>query len=277
MTRNSSRYALVLSVLVLASSGALAQPATVPVNETNSIARPLLIVSPKYPKDAPPEKKRVEVQVKGKVTTQGNFASAVYSSREGDEVFVQALRDVLEMWRFIPAIDSQECKAKEHDATVFVWFDMNEDGPSISASMPPKKPGPASAEERKAPRKPLKYAPRKGPYIDYPLRALRAGIEGTTMVLLKVKKSGEVETINILAYSPSDVFNEEVLSGLRELRYEPFDPLVYGRDSEAICAEVTVQFCMREASVSIPNPQCPYRQKQPGFKRGSTLNWKTFP
>jgi hypothetical protein len=59
---------------------------------------------------------------------------------------------------------------------------------------------------------------------------------------MRVNKTGEVETVNILAYSPLDVFNESVLRSLPRTQYESFDPLQAG--GEKICVQLEVTFCL---------------------------------
>src|SRR5258708_10685316 len=202
MTKSKSWLALLFPVLVLVVFEVSAQLEPALVNENSSLAKPLLIVTPEYPKNASPDKKHVEVRVRGRVTATGDFATADFSAGEGEEDFVQAVREVLPKWRFIPAIDRGECKAKEYDATLFVWFDMKSDGPAISASMPPKD---AALPKREGEAAPTKFPRRKWtPSMYYPVDARRAGIEGTVIALLKVNKSGDVQ-VNILAYSPTDI------------------------------------------------------------------------
>src|SRR5258708_30680419 len=91
------------------------------------IGESLGIVAPEYRLRVLREKQHVEVRIDGKVTAGGRFVASRYSSGEGEEGFAQAIRAVLDDWRFIPAIEG--CRAADSDAILYVWFDMKDGRP----------------------------------------------------------------------------------------------------------------------------------------------------
>lgn len=245
----------------------------VPAEHVPRTAEPLLIVSPKYPDDALADKKQVEVRVKGQVTENGSFGMAEYSAGEGEEAFVQAVRDVLPYWRFEPNLDNQECKPKAYDAQLTVWFEMTEKGPAISASMPPPRRSgtstPAKTNEPVFKRKFVKWQPS----MSYPIDAYRKGVEGRVSVMFKIDRSGKVLAVNLFSYSPNEMFNEDVLDAAREFVFNPQPE--YPR--EVICGRFDFQFCLRNGlSIALPDAGCRPRRGDQKFQRGRSLMWKVF-
>lgn len=240
------------------------------------LAEPLLIVSPRYPKDAPSGRKQVEVRVTGLVTEKGDFGSPAYAANPGEEAFVDAVREVLPHWRFEPDIDNAACKPKAYEARISIWFEMTPDGPSISGSMPSASPQPRNLPPDAQPAK--RSILKRYPNMTYPREAWRRGIEGKAIVLFKVEgKTGKVLDASIGAYSPNDVFNKEALEYAREFVFHPLDP----NWGEAPCLRWEFRYCMPRADmVGISDPQCRSNRARGAkaeekFKRGDTLFWKS--
>jgi TonB family protein len=238
------------------------------------LAEPLLIVSPRYPKNAPSDKKQVEVRVTGLITEKGDFGSPAYAANPGEDAFVEAVREVLPHWRFEPDIDNAACKPKAYEARLSIWFEMTGDGPSISGSMPTAAPQPRNLPPDAQHKRGIL---KRYPNMTYPREAWRKGVEGKAIVLFKVDgRTGRVLHASIGAYSPNEVFNKEALEYAREFEFHPLDP-GWG---EAPCLRWEFLYCMpRSDMVGIADAQC-RRNRARGsqaekFKRGDSLFWKS--
>jgi len=227
------------------------------------IAQPLVIVAPEYPVRELRERKHVEVRVDGKVTAEGRFVASGYSVGEGEESFAHAIRAVLAQWRFIP--DVEGCKAKDADAILYVWFDIKDDRPSISATLDkPQAPGVKPAGEA-APYRSLR--PKSMPAIDYPTNLWFREIEGSVIALVKTNTAGGVEDSAVLAFMPNDGFNEAVMSALRQAKFDLLDPAL--QVEGGACIKMDVNFCLKGGGRGWANPRC----RQGGRVRGGALEW----
>ena len=241
--------------VVLASS-AMAHAAEVEVLDVaGALARPLMIVTPVYPGSA--AKAKVQVRVTGRVTAQGRLVAPVLVADPGDEPFAAAVREVLELWRFIPAVAVDSCRPKEEEATMFVWFEKRDGAPRVFVSMPQDE----GANAKRAARAILKR--RHQHRIDFPSSPLRRGIEGTVHALLSVGSTGEVLDVQVRAMAPLNDFGSPVLRGLRRWEFEPFDPAAWN-GKRAICAEYEVNFCIPSgADREIESPRCAASRAKP--------------
>ena len=227
------------------------------------IAQPLVIVAPEYPVRELRERKHVEVRVEGKVSAEGRFVASAWSAGEGEESFAQALRAVLALWRFIP--DVEGCKAKDADAILYVWFDIKDDRPTISATLDkPQAPGVKPAGDA-APNRSIR--PKSMPAIDYPTNLWFREIEGSVIALVKTNAAGGVEDATVLAFMPNDGFNEAVASALRQAKFDLLDPALQGEGGA--CIKMDVNFCLKGGGRGWANPRC----RQGGRVRGGALEW----
>ena len=227
------------------------------------IAQPLVIVAPEYPVRELRERKHVEVRIDGKVTAEGRFVASTYSAGEGEESVAQAVRAVLAQWRFIP--DVEGCKAKDAEGILYVWFDMKDDRPSISATLDkPQAPGVKPAGEV-APNRSLR--PKSMPAIDYPTNLWFREIEGSVIALVKTNAAGGVEGAAVLAFMPNDGFNDAVMSALRQAKFDLLDPALQAEGGA--CIKMDVNFCLKGGGRGWANPRC----RQGGRVRGGALEW----
>jgi TonB family protein len=242
---------LVVTIVLLVDANSLLAQETTPLEAKFAVPRPLVIVPPDYPAKALAEGRTAEIRLSGTITRDGILESAVFSNGPGEEEFVEAVRTVLKMWRFVPGTDSHACSAVPLDASVRIWFEIKDNKPAIFVSVPPADDEKIVAKKESGPEKKLAWYRR--PKAVYPSRALRAGVEGITYVLVRVEKSGEITEAGVLASSPVRVFGEEAVRATRRAQYEPFDPNVWGKES--ICGRLEFRFCIR-AGASYPIPQC---------------------
>src|SRR6185503_5727901 len=124
----------------------------------------------------------VKVEVQGTITAVGELTSPRFAHAEGHEAYAREVREVVGLWRFMPAVAEAKCVPKDSEATLYVWFELKDGKPTVSVSAPPKRTAKPAG----------KLTFRKRPDIVYPLIARRKGIEGETIVLVRVLRSGEI-------------------------------------------------------------------------------------
>lgn len=57
--------------------------------------------------------------------------------------------------------------------------------------------------------------------MEYPARARAQGLEGYVILSLLISASGEIEKVEVLEATPSGVFEDAALTGIRSWRFEP--------------------------------------------------------
>jgi TonB family protein len=215
--------------------------------EPNPFAVTVVVVPPAFPKGATlPPGVEVKIEVRGTISAQGDFKSPRFTHAPEHEDYAREVDAVLHFWRFMPAV-SEQCAPKESEATLYVWFETKSGEPTVSVSMPSSPP--AAKKARSLPfREPLR--------ITYPREARRKFVEGTSVVLARVRKSGEIEGTEIRLRAVMKEFDEAALKGFERATLEPFDPAQWD-GKETICAEYSVEYCLTgRGHTTIPNPKC---------------------
>ena len=239
-------------MLLLSAATALAFAQSEPraIQEEDKYVRPILIVPPAFPKSEPSDKLPVEIRVSGSVSVAGALEAPEFSPIEGNEKFINAIKDVLHLWRFRPAIGKETCMPVVSTGVVLVWFEEKDGMPSVSVSMPkwPSASRVADAKPRYFPRVFL-YRPKP----EYPASARRAGMEGSTELLFNVDYQGEVLQTTVLYSIPAKIFGEAAIFGSRRVKFSAGAP-----DDDAkknVCILVPFKYCL-SASASYPNAFC---------------------
>jgi TonB family protein len=205
-----------LLFLILTVTPSIAQSDPRVIQEEDKYIRPILLVVPNVPKRDPADKWPIEIRVSGTVNELGTLDSAVFSPVEGNEKYVQAIKEVLQFWRFRPAVDDKLCAPVASSGSVLVWFEEKDGKPAVSVSVPKNSPG---REANKAavpmPRVTLKVRPK----VEYPSDARRAGMEGSAELLFQINPQGEVIQTRLLYSIPNKIFGDESLLGARRTQF----------------------------------------------------------
>jgi TonB family protein len=212
--------------------------------------RPVLVIPPTSPKPEPADKLPVEIRVGGRVGEDGVMMAAEFSPLEGNEKYIAAIKDVLPLWRFRPAVDEKSCAPVASNGVVLVWFEEKNGEPSVSVSTPRPIPPVASvdAKPRPAPR-----TFRVGPKVEYPPAARRAGLEGFAELLFLADEKGEVVGSKVLYSVPNNIFGDDALRGSRRVRYSDAAP---GADAQTTtCIVVPFAYCLSDGA-RYPNSAC---------------------
>jgi TonB family protein len=246
--RTTSAAALLAVTLFLRTSGAICQEPVL-ITENDAWARPLLIVPPSFPKDIPAEILPVVIRIEGTVKADGTFSSPAFTPAEGRETFVHAIGEVLQHWRFRPAV-RRGCQIKESRAVLNVYFETKEGKPSISISSPPvQKPhDPVLLADMG-----LTYVSK--PKIEFPNKALQAGIEGFAEICMVVDTEGEIVSKTVISSLPNVLYGEAAMEGFSRAKFKKIDVAADNLDANR-CVVVPVNFCMGSGNPAYPQPGC---------------------
>lgn len=240
-------------LLLGASAIAIAQSDPRPLQEEDKYVRPLLVVPPVFPKREATDKLPVEIRVSGSVSEAGTMESVEFSPLDGNEKFIQAIKDVLPLWQIRPAVDGKLCVPVVGKGVILVWFEEKNGAPSVSVSTQKQEPesAPVDGKPRAAPRT---FVVR--PKVDFPTAARRAGLEGSAELLLKANHQGELLQATVLFSIPHRMFGDEARAGSRRVKFSAGAP-----DEDAqktLCIIMPFKFCLT-SFVDYPSPACAKR------------------
>lgn len=221
------------------------------IGAKDAFASPVVVVAPKAPVRNANEPVSVEIRVTGSIGTNGVMSSPVFENAQGKDKYVQALREVLHLWRFKPAVDLEACKPAVRNGTVVVWFDEKNGKPAVSVSMP-QAGGKGDAVRAGGEGAVYKVAHR--PRASFPSEARDIGAEGAAEVLIKLNDKGENVQQTLLYSTPHSMFGDAVMAGAKELRIAP-------NGTRAQCVAVPYHFCM-DGDINFPNSACEAKRRR---------------
>lgn len=243
-----------LLFLQVASTLAIAQSNPRAIQEEDKYVRPLLIVAPAFPQQAPTDKLPVEIRVSGSVGEDGVMVSPEFSPLEGNEKYINAIKDVIPHWRFRTAVDNELCAPVASNGVLLVWFEEKEGKPSVSVSTPKAKPVSEPVDGK--PRPVLRNFVVR-PKVEYPVAARRLGVEGAAELLFKVSQQGEVLQTRVLYSLPNKQFGDHSIYGSRRVS---FTAGTSGDDPQkTICILVPFTYCL-ENRADYPYVACANRK-----------------
>lgn len=234
--------------LLLSCTAALAQTAR-PLSGQDVAARPVLVIAPAYPALAAGDPTAAEIRVSGTVSRQGTLEQAQISPAPGREKYIEAVKEVLALWRFRPSISEAECAPVAQQQSFVVWFSQERGKPSVSVSV--AKDAGTTVAPGKAAASPGARAWRTRPSIEFPENARERGIEGAAEVALQVGAGGEILKSTLVYASPLAVFGEAALRGVRTASLAPLTTASGG----PTCMLVPFGFCT-DFAPAVPNSAC---------------------
>jgi hypothetical protein len=219
------------------------------VGAKDAYASPVLVVSPKSPARSAGDAASVEVKVKGTISAAGLLENPVFENASGKEKFVAAVKEVLHLWRFKPAVDLNSCRPVSNSGAVVVWFEDKNGKPSVSVAMP-QTGGRSEAVRAGGEGSVVKVAHR--PRADFPADARDIGADGAAEVLLKLDGRGDNVQQALLYATPHSMFGESALASARGVR-------IAAEGAKAQCVAVAYHFCI-DQGVNFPNSACDARR-----------------
>jgi TonB family protein len=236
---------LFITALSVQCAGATDSDTPVDVDESIAIAQPLRIVPPTFPTIEAGGTASIKIRVEGTIGTDGVMSNPVFADSAGLEMYVAAIKKVIEYWRFRPSIDQETCKAKTGPGMVLVWFESANGQQKVLVSGLKRTPPVARVS-------PLFKIVRRGK-PQYPTNAVRNGTEGQVEVILKLDRSGEILDRDVLSEVPENMFAASAISSLRTMKFAPAsDEQPPAKPSYCILLPFT--YCL--ASAAYPHPAC---------------------
>jgi hypothetical protein len=237
-----------LGALLCGPVVAVAQDAR-PLGGMDAFASPVLVVSPKAPPLAAGDPPSVEIRLSGVIGVDGTMENPVFDNAEGRDKYVAAVREVLRLWRFKPAVDLATCTPVRSNGSVRVWFETKQGKPSVSVSMP-QAGGRHEALRAGGEGALVKVTHR--PRAAFPLDAREIGADGAAEVLVMLNERGENVRQTLLYSTPHSMFGEAALASARDVK------IALG-GAKAQCVAVPYYFCI-DKDVNFPNSACEARR-----------------
>lgn len=238
----------VAASLLLLCTGAIAQTAR-PLSDQDVAARPVLVIAPAYPALSAGEPTNAEIRVSGTVSRAGTLEQAQIVPAPGREKYVEAVKDVLPLWRFRPSVSETECAPVAQQQSFVVWFSQDKGKPAVSVSV--ARDNKAAVAPGKAASAPGARAWRTRPGIEFPENARERGIEGAAEVALQVSAGGEILKSTLVYATPLAAFGEAALRGVRGASLAPLANAASGPS----CMLVPFGFCT-DFAPAVPNSAC---------------------
>lgn len=220
----SGRLAWTMAWALFVPVSALAQSATL---EFPKDATPLVVVTPDFPAGAAAPPGGVRVDVRGVVRADGSFEPEAITAEGQPEVYAAAVSGVVKLWRFLPAVDDEQCVPIDSSAKLAVWFEGSAQQPRIFVSMPQASPpvGPPAFES-----------------ISSPKLSFSSSVEGQVRVLMLVSPDGRVQSAQVRSSEPPGQFDSIVLRNARRTVVTWKSPAP-ARD---VCVQREYLLCLRQ-------------------------------
>lgn len=214
------------------------------LGEEDKVARPVLVVPPAFPARDATDKFPVEIKISGTVSEAGIMESPVFSQAEGKEKFIQAIQEVLPLWRFRPAADRVSCSPIKSYRVMSIWFEEKNGVPSVWASTSTAKSSQSPIVDGKTNILPRSFVWR--PKVEYPQAAQRAGMEGAVDLLFQVNHQGEVLKVKVLYSTPKQIFADAALEGSKRVTFS--SGAVDSNPHEKVCIVAPFLFCLTDVA-----------------------------
>jgi TonB family protein len=255
------RLRLLATFFALAGCG-FAASAFEPQEVTPILARAhaTVVILPTFPEGESLKKYPTMIEIRGTVTDKGRFESPVYRMEAGDEEFVKAVSDVLDGWRFRPAIDRASCASKSSQAVLKVYFELSQGQPVLALpKIEPDMPsGQAPSSEGAIVPVPLpaELTMKKRPDVWYPRDARIMGVEGTAEILFKVNAAGEIFDRSVRYSAPLPQFGEVVLAGMKSAKMTRLENPSEEQKTATWCIALPARFCLSNDGASVADRNC---------------------
>lgn len=235
--RTLSNAAAILALFAVLPCKALGpEPRLVTEEElTRRAAAMIVFLPPEYPAQALKEGVQATVDVVGVVDEEGALRISGIESSTDREDFRKAVADASKFWILRPKY-GPDCRARNAQARVRVWFEIKESKPSISFSQPNRA---AARGDMQEPRGLEDYKPTHRRNPRYPREAINRGRGGNLEVLLRIDPQGMVEEVVIVPGVDGSMFGSETSKALRQWRFPPRE------EPQSACYEVTISFELR--------------------------------
>lgn len=208
-------------------------------------AIPIYVITPVFPAGVEVPEEGISVRAVGTVRVDGSFVLHGVTAPPGFEALASAVSDVIDKWRFAPALAREHCAPAETEIEQIVLFQGSTDAPHISVAR-------RKRAEQSVPGGGVRAASVEQPSYVFPSDAYRDGIEGRVVALFMVQPGGAITDAKVWTSSPPGVFDRAVLDQIGKSRVHWAAP----EPKRALCTQQTIDFCMVAGKPEHPYPAC---------------------
>lgn len=223
----------ILPAALLLAAAAAQPPAASPDTASPVYAegRVLVLVPPRFPKEALARGEKGSVSVSARIRTDGQLEAIRIAAEPPNEAFESAVMDVAPFWRLQPRILSPSCQAAEGAATVTIWFEIEAGEPRVRFTPSPPPAGVAPPLIHRD-RVPVRFVPPTYPtaLAVHP----RAPREAVHLVYLAVAADGAVTGVTVAPLLHYRDFEPHIAAAARQWKFAP--------QPERWCAEMELRF-----------------------------------
>lgn len=215
------------------AAAAFATPAAAQGTPRYAEGQLLILFAPEYPAEAAKARQSGSVAVSGKVRTDGSMADPAIVSTPANPAMEDEVRAVIRYWRFQPRVDAADCRFRETQARVTIWFDADKEKPTVSFSR-------ATAAEDSALMEQLRQsagavvARANAEYPWHVARNANAPAYVQQVAYARVQPDGSVASVSVAPKRYYDDYREAVVDAARKWRFQP--------RPAAWCAEMPFDF-----------------------------------
>jgi hypothetical protein len=210
-----------LAVLLVAGAAVTSAAAAEEASDAPLYAegRMLVLVSPAYPKEELAKAQAVEVNVAGRIRTDGGLENVRIEASPRVAAFELAVMNVLPLWRLQPRITSPGCGAVEAEGRVTIWFEVADGKPKVSYAARPATgaPAPEIRTDRKAVHMVAPLYPKK---LAEDPKTPRAILQ---VAYVGVAEDGAVTGVTVAPMLYYREFEPLLWAALRQWKYAPQD------------------------------------------------------
>ena len=224
-----------LAVMLLAATFALPAFAADPAPGKLAYAegRMLVLVAPRFPKEALAKGEIGSVNVLGTVRTDGSLENVRIEANPTNAAFESAVMDVVPLWRLQPRIVMPGCGATETEGHVTIWFDIANGKPKVSyGTRPPAGRPPAPIHND---RRPVRtFTPLYPEKFALDPKAPKSMVQ---LAYVSVAEDGAVTGVTVAPMLYYRDFEPNIVAAMRQWKFE--------RQDEPWCGEFELSMALQ--------------------------------
>lgn len=193
----------------------------------------LILFAPDYPAEAAKARQSGSVTVTGKVRTDGSLGDPVIASTPPNASMEDEVRAVTRFWRFQPRLDAADCRFRETQARVTIYFDADKEKPAVSFSQAATPGDPALMEQLRQSAGAV-VARANAEYPWHVARNSNAPPFVQQVAYARVQPDGSVAAVDVAPKRYHDDYREAVVDAAKKWRFQP--------RPAAWCAEMPFDF-----------------------------------
>lgn len=210
-----------LALMLLAGACLASAPAATqaPGKLLYADGRMLVLVAPRFPKEALEKGQTATVDVFATIRTDGRPENVRIEANPPNESFESAVMDVVPLWRLQPRIVPPGCGAADTQGHVTIWFEIDRGKPKVSyATHPPAGIAPADIHNDRRPVRTIN--PLFPPKLAQDPKAPKSM---TQIAYVSIAEDGAVTGVTVSPMLYYRDFEPFISAALHQWKFEPQD------------------------------------------------------